>query len=385
MRKLFPLLFTLLLLLTACKKDSVDASSTKSFQSSINDMATSLTTIQQIKFNEALFILKTFGVEGKDDQQKLQNLAKLLDGKKVPEILKMADQVAQQNNVTWSSTAPPSLGEMNIFGNDNPEESDPNDVTASSLSIITRDASSDSLTGPKAMVVIPRLVDDANEPIEFTNAALETVMEVQSSGNKISTSKNLMIDNHFKGFTIHFNKLPVDLVVDNKIDIILSVKTAKKTYKMSKYGVLVNPKAFAKPVADKPVIVDSLQQTTPSTTPSDVEAAKPTNETPKADPKATVSKFLNNLNAQNLKAAYESANNPNWSSYDAFSNANTGFGSVKNIAVKSVATKSSDATTATVNATYDVTDKSGKTTPLQVTFGMKNVNGDWKISSYKIN
>jgi len=38
-----------------------------------------------------------------------------------------------------------------------------------------------------------------------------------------------------------------------------------------------------------------------------------------------------------------------------------------------------------VNATYDVTDKEGKTTALQVTFGLKNVNGEWKISSYKIN
>ena len=53
--------------------------------------------------------------------------------------------------------------------------------------------------------------------------------------------------------------------------------------------------------------------------------------------------------------------------------------------VKNIATKQSSASAASVNATYDVTDKSGKTTSLQVTFGLKNVNGDWKISSYKIN
>src|SRR5690606_29227607 len=131
MKKLLPFLLTLLLLLTSCKKDRVDASSTQAFQSSINDMASSLSTIKQIKFNEALFILKTFGVEGKDDQEKLHNLAQLLDGKKVPEILKMADAVAQKNGIAWSSTAPPSLGEMNIFGSDNPEETDPNDIPAS--------------------------------------------------------------------------------------------------------------------------------------------------------------------------------------------------------------------------------------------------------------
>ena len=57
------------------------------FQSSVNDMASSLTTLEQIKFNEALYILKTFGVEAEGDQNELNALAKLLEGKKVPEIL----------------------------------------------------------------------------------------------------------------------------------------------------------------------------------------------------------------------------------------------------------------------------------------------------------
>ena len=95
--------------------------------------------------------------------------------------------------------------------------------------------------------------------------------------------------------------------------------------------------------------------------------------------------FLNNLSTQNLKGAYETAENPNWGSYETFSNPNSGFGGVKNISVKNMTTNSTSANAASVNATYDVTDKSGKTTALQVTFGLKNVNGEWKISSYKIN
>jgi hypothetical protein len=107
--------------------------------------------------------------------------------------------------------------------------------------------------------------------------------------------------------------------------------------------------------------------------------------TPSADPKNSVTKFLNNLSAQNLKEAYETAENPNWGSYETFSNPNSGFGGVKNISVKNMTTNSNSANAASVNTTYDVTDKSGKTTALQVTFGLKNVNGEWKISSYKIN
>ena len=58
---------------------------------------------------------------------------------------------------------------------------------------------------------------------------------------------------------------------------------------------------------------------------------------------------------------------------------------MKNVSVKNITTSGTTANSASVNATYDVTDKSGKTTSLKVTFGLKNVNGDWKISSYKIN
>ena len=106
---------------------------------------------------------------------------------------------------------------------------------------------------------------------------------------------------------------------------------------------------------------------------------------PAADPKSSVSKFLNNLSAQNLRGAYDVADNPNWGSYETFSNPTSGFGSVKNITVKNMSTNNATANAASVNATYDITDKEGRTTAVQVTFGLKNVNGDWKISSYKIN
>lgn len=128
----------LLLVLASCKKDAVDGSSAKSFQSSINDMATSLNTLEQTKFNEALYILKTFGAEGKTDVEQLEFLAQWINGKKVPEILSLADEVARKNDVDWSSTAPPSLGEMNIFQNIVASEVDTNDVSAAGLQILVQ-------------------------------------------------------------------------------------------------------------------------------------------------------------------------------------------------------------------------------------------------------
>lgn len=383
-----------LLLFTSCKKDSVDATTTQTLQSSINDMASSLTTIKQIKFNEALYILKTFGVEAEGDVNELKALGQLINGKKVPEILSLADQVAQQNGIEWASTAPPSLGEMNIFGDDKAKESDPNDVRASSLSILTQ-LSGDTGNGPTAIQIVPRLVDNSGNPIAFTGAGLETTLEVFSNGIKLSTAKNLMQDNNFKGFNLKFSSLLASKIVDNKIDITVSVKTTAKTFKMSKIGLDVNPSALKVPevpktdstmISQDPNAVIDPSNPTPPTTGTDPATTVPaTPKQPTADPKNTVNKFLNNVSSQNLKAAFDSSSNPSWGTYESFSNPTSGFGAIKNVSVKNVTTNATTANSSSVNATYDVTDKNGRTTSLKVTFGLKNVNGEWKISSYKIN
>lgn len=395
MKKLSFLLIFSLLLFTACKKDKVDATNTKTLQSSINDMTASLPTIKQIKFNEALYILKTFGVEAEGDVAELKALGQLINGKKVPEIMAMADQVAQKNGIEWASNAPPSLGEMNIFGDDKAKESDPNDVKANSLSIITTPTGDDGTGAPTAIQIVPRLVDNAGNPVSFTGAGLEATLEVFSNGVKLSTAKNLMQDNKFKGFNLKFSSIPAAKVVDNKIDVTVSVKTTAKTFKMTKIGLDVNPSLLKVPA---PVVVDSMavEQDPAVIDPSNPGAAVPadpnataatpaTTKQSAADPKNVVSGFLNNVSSQNLKAAYNSSSNPSWGSYESFSNPTSGFGSVKNVSVKNITTNLANSNVASVNATYDVTDKNGRTTSLKATFGLKNVNGEWKISSYKIN
>ena len=379
-------LFLFCFLMIACKKDSVDATNTKTLQSSINDMASSLNTLKQVKFSEALYILKTFGVEADGDVNELNSVGKLIDGKKVPEIFALADQVAKKNGIDWSSTGPPSLGEMNIFGNEMAKESDPNDISASSLNIITKPMAVDSVLGPKSLQIVPRLVDRSGNPIVFEGAALETILEVFSSGNRIFTSKNLMLDNNFKGFNMRFAALPAEKISNNQIDITVSVKTTKKTFKMSKIGVPVNPKALLSPQGNPAENPANPNTDIPVTNPTDVATGTEIQPAaPSGDPKTSVTSFLNNLGSQNLRGAYDTSDNPNWGSYETFSNPTSGFGGVKNINVKNITTQSSSTNSASVNATYDVTDKSGKTTALQVTFGLKNVNGEWKISSYKIN
>lgn len=380
MKRLFFLSLFSFLLLIACKKDAVDASSTIAFQESINDMASSLPTIKQIKFNEALYILKTFGVEAEGDMAELKALAKLLEGKKVPDIFAVADQIAQKNGVNWSSTAPPSLGEMNIFQNISASETDVNDVSANSLQITATETAIDSVLGPKALQIVPRLLDAAGNKVNFENAALETTLEVYSQGVKLLTSKNLMQDNNFKGFFMRFSSLPQQKIVDNKIDIKVSVKTSKKTLQMTKMGVNVNPNALLMPQGTPETITTENVEGTPE------ENATGT-DTPKiiGDPKNTVINFLNSLNSQNLKAAYNQSENPNWGSYETFSNPTSGFGAVKSVDVSSISTKANANNTASINATYTVTDKSGNATALDVSYGLKSTETGWKITSYKIN
>ena len=378
MKQIYYLLLPLLLMLAACKKDSVDGSSIKNFQSSVNDMASSLTTLEQIKFNEALYILKTYAVEGEGDLPRLEALAKLIDQKKVPEIFALADETAKKHNIEWESTGPPSLGDMEIFQNITASERDYNDITASSLDILVKPMELDSLGGARALRIIPKLMDDNKNPVEFSNAALQTTMEVYSNGNKLLTSKNVMTGNDFKGFYLKLTSLPADKIVDSSIDVKVSVKTTKKTYQLMKAGVSINSRAL------KPAYVseETPAEAPENTTPKEEQPEKPVNI---EKPEVVINKFLNNIGSQNLRAAYDVSDNPSWGSYDKFSNPNSGFGTVKNLNIKSVSTKSVTDKKAAVDAVYQVTDKDGNTTLLNVSYGLKRSENGWKISSYKIN
>ena len=369
MKRLVRLLFFgMLFFMVSCKKDAVDGSSIKAFQESVNDMASSLNTLQQTKFNEALYILKSFAAEGDTDMDRLEALAKLINDKKVSEIFSLADKVARKNNIDWSSTAPPSLGEMNIFQNISAVEIDPNDISASSLEIIVRPVDVDSVDGAKALRVIPRLLDNSGNVVEFFNAGLETIMEVYSNGEKLSTSKNLMTSNEFKGFYLKLEALPVEKIVDAKIDIKISVKTTKRTYQLLKTGISVNKKILEK--TENEVIEESF---------SDMNGKGVEN------PEQVVAKFLSYLGSQNFRAAYDISENPNWGTYDKFSNPNSGFGGVKSIHVKNISMKSISDKNAVVNAVYQVVDSEENIMELGVSYTLKQSENIWKISNYKIN
>ncbi len=66
-------------------------------------------------------------------------------------------------------------------------------------------------------------------------------------------------------------------------------------------------------------------------------------------------------------------------------NPTSGFGTVKSVDVTNVSTKANANNTASVNATYTVTDKPGNATSLDVSYGLKATETGWKITSYKIN
>lgn len=378
MKRFFLLILIPTLFLVGCKKDAVDASSTKAFQESINDMSSSLPTIKQIKFNEALYILKTFGVNADGDIAELKALGKLLEGKKVPEIFAMADQVAKENNVNWSSNSPPSLGDMNIFQNISPSETDPNDIAANAIELNIKESAIDSVIGAKAILIVPKLLDHSGKKIDFSNAALETILEVSSQGEKILTAKNLMQNNNFKGFVIRFSSLPKEKIVDDKIDIKISVKTSKKTLQLSRIGVSVNPNALMISEEDSDILSDENN-------PENTNSEGPDGTKISGDPKNTVINFLNNLNSQNFKAAYSQSENNAWGNYETFANPTSGFGNVKSINLNNVTTKSNNNNTASVNAIYTVTDKSGNVTDLDITYTLKASENGWKINGSKIN
>lgn len=361
-----------LFFLASCQKEIVDGSSVRAFQTSINNLSSELSTLEQTKFNEALYILKTFAVEGDTDLQKLEALAKLIDAKKVPEIFALANEVAQQNGVDWHSTAPPSLGEMNIFQNLDAMEYDANDIKASSLDILVKPMESDSIHTARTLRVVPKLLNNQGEEVVFSNSALETIMEVFSNGERISTSKNIITDNNFKGFSLRLNNISADKVVDSRIDIKVSVKTTQKTHRFLKTGIVINENYL------KPVVVAEVEDPA-------IEEKLSEEKSQTEKPEKIVGKFLNSIRNNNLRGAYNVSENPNWESFEQFSDTNMGFGAIKNVKLKNITTISNNTELAEVNAEYWVEDSDGNITLLNTTYTLKSVDDSWKISNYRIN
>lgn len=312
-------------------------------------------------------------------------MSKLLDGKKVPEILAMANEVAAKNELEWSSTSPPSLGNMNIFQSQEPAAIDPNDVKASSISLQINPVSVDSVLGAKALQVVPRLLDTRGNLVDFSNAGLETTLEIYSNDIKLLTSKRLMTDNNFKGFYVNLASIPQEKVTGGVIDIKVTVRTAQKFLQMARRGMSINSKVLKQPVVDETTPTESIDGEIQEQQDETIIQPKENTSKVKAEPKSVVSKFLNNLGSNNLRAAYEISSNPKWGSYDQFSNPTSGFGSVKNITVKNISTQSSSDNSAIVNASYNVTDNNGNTSALEVTYTLKSDGNSWKITNYKIN
>lgn len=361
-----------LLFFASCQKEIVDGSSVRAFQTSINNLSSELSTLEQTKFNEALYILKTFAVEGDTDLQKLEALAKLIDAKKVPEIFALANEVAQQNGVDWHSTAPPSLGEMNIFQNLDAMEYDANDIKASSLDILVKPVESDSIHTARTLRVIPKLLNNQGEEVVFSNSALETTMEVFSNGERISTSKNIITDNNFRGFSLRLNNISADKVVDSRIDIKVSVKTTQKTHQFLKTGIVINENYL------KPVVVAEVEDPA-------IEEKLSEEKSQTEKPEKIVGRFLNSIRNNNLRGAYNVSENPNWESFEQFSDTNMGFGAIKNVKLKNITTISNNTESAEVNAEYWVEDSDGNITLLNTTYTLKSVDDSWKISNYRIN
>ncbi|MDL1913801.1 MAG: hypothetical protein FDW93_04660 [Bergeyella sp.] len=365
--------FAVVFFFAACKKSTVDASSLKNFQRSINGMATQLSTLQQVKFREALYIIKTYEAKDESDFESLKKLASILNRKSVEQILQFADRVAQDNRVEWSSKGPPSLGNMNIFESA-PDviEHDPNDIEAHALVIDIRESMKDSVMGAKALLVVPRLVDEDSKPVEFSQASLETILEVMGYEGKIYASKSLIHNNDFKGFVIRTDAFPEDKIRDNKIDIRVRIKTANKDFITTRKGVRVNPKVLMK------VSEESGGSFAPE------QDNQETLSIHSGSLKKLVEGFLAQVSKKRFKEAYEKVANPQWDTYEKFVDPISGFGGIEQIEIKNMSEFLISDSSAKVSVTFDMGRKDGKTTSLHADFGLKNVNDEWKVISYTV-
>jgi|GEM_PF-2272673 len=253
----YPFLFVFIFLV-GCKTDKINGNSIREFQESVNKMSSGAKTIRQVKFREALHIIKQFGIEEGDNLEKISTMARMLHGKKLQEIFSLADSIASINQLDWSSYSPPSLENIDVFLN-NGKYSD--SLKIDSLNIFTEE-----------------------------------------------------------DYLIPLNEIPKNLV----------------------YSSLDEPEAF-------------------------------------------VSKFLQNISEKRLLEAYKMSDNPDWESFEIFSNPNSGFGSVEHISIENIVVEAGRTEEINVNAEYIVTDNLDKKIKLNVSFVLRIYARNWKIIHYKIN
>ena len=281
-----------------CKNEAptIDSQTEITFNTTFDEISKTLPTLQQEKFKEALYLLFEYDTKQGTDEARWSQVRRLLDGKTSDDIFVMAEQVAQENGISWNRNQAPYPGGI-PKGN---VESD--EVLATQENVGLAMELSNVTNGIK---IYPSIIDANGQTINNMEAIAATV-DVLSDNVLIHTQKfNIPVQSYdlmsaFEGFTLSYDKLDQRKITSNMLDVLVRIPHPSRYLTLRK----------------KIRIPDQYVKGTTAEVNDSIAKAKEL-ELAKTNPLAT--RFIQNVVSGNLSGAYAISKLDKYGSYNDFS------------------------------------------------------------------
>ena len=343
--------------LIQCKKDAptIDSQTEITFNTSFDEIAKTLPSLQQEKLKEALFLLFEYDTKDGSEDVRWSQVRRLLDDKTADDIFTMAEQVAKENSISWNRNQAPYPGGIPKAEHKPMEgEVDENVSLAVELSNI-----------PNGIKIFPSILDDKGVAIN-NQENLSATVDVLSNSELLYTQKfsipaqSYDLMSSFDGFNLSFDKLDPTKITSNMLDVLVRIPHPSRYLTLRKkiripdqyvQGTVVNPN-------------DSL-----SLNPIDAPIVK-TN--------ALASRFIQNVLKGNLSGAYAISRLSNYGTFQAFSEDKNISKLANGKVVSNAITNSSDNR---VEVEAVLADNSGTSNNYKIV--VEKINNRWFVTSFE--
>ncbi|TWP23956.1 hypothetical protein ETU10_04555 [Apibacter muscae] len=363
MKKTFLILYSIFFIILSCNKEYkvIDGSSKESFDLSLKSISSKLTILQQDKLEEAIKLIYKFKTDGDDENQRWEKLYSILNDKSSEQVFEMAEEIAKENKISWSSTSmiplDPSILRTEEKKLSEEEKNLQQLESATSISIRFSTINSDPELN-EGFYIYPKLVDDSGQEITFNNLPLNFSISFINNGTVVYTT-NRTLSSSFdlnKGLKFMYNLFDKEKIINSSLDVEVKTSAGDKYL----YGKLAGiPIEVSKTKDSSSSIEDELDNQL---------AVK------------NVNNFIQLIGDKKYSEAYKLSKNPKWGDEEKFSSTSNGFGTIEAVNILSSDLINRNKDEITVFSIYQIKDKSGKIKSLKQNFKLHKINGDWLIT-----
>jgi hypothetical protein len=366
MRNIFLIGLTFIFLCYSCEKEYkvIDGTSKETFTKSVKSVSSKLTILQQDKIQDAVKLIFKFKTEGSDEDKRWEQLYSLLNGKNAEQIFDMAEQIAKQNKIPWSSTSmnsvDPSVFDDNLKPLTEVEQKLQQIEKATRINLRYSPINKDENLN-EGFYLYPELIDDSGSAVSYTDLPLNLSISFINNGNIVYViqrevnSSEVGNPSLMKGIKIPYSMFDNKKLSNSFLDVEIKINAEDKYL----HGKLTN------------IPVD-LSKTRDASTPIEDEI----NKQVALD---NVKKFIQFIGNKKYSEAYSLTKNNKWGSLDQFSSTTNGFGTIDavNLINAQVGEKNDDKQI--VNVQYQIKDVNGKIKTLTQNFILRKVKDNWLI------